>query len=105
MPLPFLSSQPNLSFSLFDFKPSLPHSYPHQPSETDTGACPMTKNHNKNQANQVNGVSNPVSNGVGHDVDKKPDRGLMSSDYARSKRDLMNLINQIRSTGACHDVE
>jgi hypothetical protein len=32
-------------------------------------------------------------------------RGLMDSKYARSKGELMSLINDIRSTGASLDVE
>lgn len=38
-------------------------------------------------------------------IKSKAVKGIMDSDYARNKRQLMDLINQIRSTGASLDVE
>ena len=32
-------------------------------------------------------------------------RALMQSEYARNKRELMGLVNQIRSTGAAVEIE
>lgn len=57
------------------------------------------KIHNGNKKPQ----DTPERDAVQVDVD--PSRGLLASAYAHRKRDLMALINQIRSTGASLDVE
>lgn len=38
-------------------------------------------------------------------IKSRAGKGIMNSDYARNKRQLMDLINQIRSTGASLEVE
>lgn len=60
-------------------------------------------------------AKSPSVNGVnghyGHNGQANPQRvvpkskGIMGSDYSRQKRRLMNLVNQIRSTGTALDVE
>ena len=62
----------------------------------------MVKLQAKDAVKDVQVLDHKASNGI---LPGEAKRGLLDSDYAKSKRDLMALINQIRSTGAALEVE